>query len=157
MNFIHIAGHLGADPETRVTPGGQKVTNFRVACNLRRGKEDITVWYRVTVWGDRWDKMMPYLKKGSSVMIGGELGKPEIYNDRSGQPQVSLEITAEYIRFSPFGKGMGGDQQSRQGTAPQPATSGYGDSGYDMGDFGQAGVSAGVGQGHQTAEDDLPF
>ena len=28
MNFIHIAGHLGADPEVRFTSSGKKVTTF---------------------------------------------------------------------------------------------------------------------------------
>lgn len=104
MNLIQIMGHLGADPETRFTPSGQKVTNMRVAVTVRKGGKDETVWYRITIWGDRFDKMMPYFKKGSAIIVIGELGKPEIYNDREGRPQVSLEVTAEFIRFSPFGK-----------------------------------------------------
>jgi single-strand DNA-binding protein len=105
MNFIQIMGHLGADAETRVIPSGQKVTNLRIATSVRKGGKEETVWYKVTLWGDRFDKMMPYLKKGSSLIVYGELNKPEIYNDREGRPQISLEITAEFIRFSPFGKG----------------------------------------------------
>lgn len=119
MNFIQIMGHLGADPETRFTPSGQKVTNLRVATTVRRGGQDETVWYRVVIWGDRFDKMLPYLKKGSAIIVMGELGKPEVYNDKEGRPQVSLEITAETLRFSPFGKGdksssQEGDQQRLQ-------------------------------------------
>lgn len=111
MNFIQIMGRLGADPETRFTPSGQKVTNFRVAVSVRKGGKEETVWYRITVWGDRFDKMISYLKKGSAIIVVGELGKPEIYNDREGRPQVSLEVTAEFIRFSPFGKGDKADGQ----------------------------------------------
>ncbi|HSX38351.1 MAG TPA: single-stranded DNA-binding protein [Chlamydiales bacterium] len=108
MNFIHIAGHLGADPEVRFTSNGKKVTTLRVACRTRKGKNDDTIWWRVTIWGEQYDKMIPYLKKGSAIMVGGEFHKPEIFTDREGKSQVSLEITAYYIQFSPFGKPGGG-------------------------------------------------
>jgi single-strand DNA-binding protein len=104
MNLVQIAGHLGADAETRFTPNGQKVTNLRVAVNSRRNNKDETIWWRVTIWGDRFDKLLPYLKKGSAVIIVGEMSKPEIYTDKDGNPQVTLNMTAEMIKFSPFGK-----------------------------------------------------
>lgn len=112
MIIIEIAGHLGADPEVRFTPSGQKVTTFRVATNIRKSGKDETVWWRVTVWGERFDKMMPYLKKGSAVIVIGEMSKPEIYTDKEGRNQVSLDITAEMIRFSPFGKSDRSNQES---------------------------------------------
>lgn len=111
MNVIQLMGHLGADPETRFTPSGQKVTNLRVATAVRKGGKEETVWYRVTIWGDRFDKMLSFLKKGSAIIVVGELGKPEIYTDKEGKAQVALEVTAEFIRFSPFGKG---DKQGQE-------------------------------------------
>ena len=104
MNFINIAGHLGADPEVRYTSSGKKVTTLRVATRARKGGNEDTIWWRVTIWGDQFDKMIPYLKKGSPIVVFGELQKPEIFNDREGKPQISMEITASLIQFSPFGK-----------------------------------------------------
>lgn len=104
MNKITIAGHLGADPETRFTSTGKKVTTLRVAARTRRGNADDTIWWRVTIWGDQFEKMLPHFKKGSPIIVYGEIHKPEIFNDREGKPQVSLEITAVDIQFSPFGK-----------------------------------------------------
>lgn len=129
MIIIEIAGHLGADPEVRFTPGGQKVTTVRVATNTRRGGKDETVWWRVTVWGERFDKMMPYIKKGSAIIVVGEMGKPEIYTDKEGRPQVSLELTAEMIRFNPFGKSEKSNQegQGNQNTSQQSYSSSYGE------------------------------
>jgi single-strand DNA-binding protein len=127
MNFIHIAGHLGADPETRFTSSGKKVTTLRVATRTRKGQAEDTIWWRVTIWGEQYDKMIPYFKKGSPIVVAGELQKPEIFNDREGKPQTSMEITASYIQFSPFGKGSSG--QSAETTAessfqpPQKASS----------------------------------
>ena len=120
MNVIQIAGHLGNDPEVRFTPSGQKVTSFRVAARARGSNKegtDNTIWWNVTVWGERFDKMISYFKKGSSIIVVGEMRKPSIYTNRDGQPQPSMEITAEMLMFSPFGKSSsnGGANQQQQG------------------------------------------
>jgi single-strand DNA-binding protein len=105
MNQTMIAGHLGADPEVRFTSSGQKVTTLRVAARCRRGsKGDETIWWRVSIWGEQFDKMIPYFKKGSPIMVIGELNKPEIFTDRDGKPQISMSLTAYNLSFSPFGK-----------------------------------------------------
>lgn len=113
MNIVHIAGHLGADPEVRFTSSGQKVTTLRVAARARKGKTDETIWWRVTLWGEQYDKMVSFLKKGSSVMVVGELAKPEIFNDREGKPQIAMNVTAMNIQFSPFGKTQQGGQPAQ--------------------------------------------
>jgi len=104
MNLLELLGHLGSDPETRVTPNGNKVTTFRMATNVRRNGKDETIWWRVTLWGTEFDKMLPHLKKGSAVIVIGEMMKPEIYTDKNGAQQVGLNMTAHIMRFSPFGK-----------------------------------------------------
>lgn len=168
MNIFEIAGHLGRDPETRFTANGQKVTTFTVAVNHRRGgKEDVTMWVRVTVWGDRYDKMLPHLKKGSAVIVLGELQPPTIYSDKEGRQQVSMELTAEIIKFSPFGRSdRSGEEQTggyatnnrsgQQQTAYQD--SGYGDSS-SQGYGRNTPYASSHGQGSMsTADDDaLPF
>lgn len=132
MNTMHLAGNLGADPEVRFTPNGNKVTTLRLAAKARRSGSDETIWWRVTVWGDQFDKLIAHLKKGSSVMVIGDMHKPEIYTAKDGTPQVSLNMTAYNISFSPFGRSdrnpdeAQGGQVSSGGSAqaqPQPAMS----------------------------------
>lgn len=118
MHWVMIAGHLGTDPEERVTPGGQKLISFRMAVSVRRKGEDDTVWYRVTIWGDRFDRMLPHLKKGSAVIVSGEMSKPNVYTDKNGQPQVGLEVTAHSMEFPRFGKGQ---QEQPTGMTPVSA------------------------------------
>lgn len=117
MNQITIAGHLGADPEVRFTSSGQKVTTLRVGARVRKGtKGDETIWWRVTIWGEQFDKMIAYFKKGSPIIVIGELSKPEIFTNRDGSPQVSMNITAHHLMFSPFGRpeGQGGGQGTEE-------------------------------------------
>lgn len=153
MNFVFIAGHLGKDPETRFTADGTKVTTLVVATHSKKsGKED-TIWWRVTVWGDRFDKMMTYFKKGSAIMVKGELFKPETYVDKNGVVQIgSLEVRADSLHFSPFGKpDQNGQPSSNQShtSAPQHKEA--------------APVTAGTAMSHaahenfESEDDQLPF
>jgi len=124
MNQITIAGHLGADPEVRFTSSGQKVTTLRVAARVRKGaKGDDTIWWRVTIWGEQFDKMVAFLKKGSPIIVFGELSKPEIFTNREGSSQVSMNITAHHLLFSPFGRpdgqGSGQGEEAPGAHAPQ--------------------------------------
>lgn len=159
MNIIQIAGHLGADPETRFTPSGLKVTNLRVATKIYRNGKEETVWYRVTIWGDRFDKMLTHMKKGSAIIVVGEMNKPEIYTDREGRPQISLEITAEFIRFSPFGKP--GGQEGTPAAMPNTARGTYSAAPNPINSLAEssfAGSSAGTfgGDSHEE-EEEIPF
>lgn len=158
MNQITIAGHLGADPEVRFTSSGQKVTSIRVAARVRRTSKDSkddTIWWRVTVWGEQFDKIMPYFKKGSPIIVTGELSKPEIFTDREGRSQVSMNITANSLMFSPFGKPEGREQGS---SGEMGQGSPRGNAGANMGG-GMGGESA-FGQGKEDPamiEDEIPF
>lgn len=156
MNNIMIAGHLGADPESRFTADGRKVTSFRVATNVRKGGQDVTVWFRVSVWGDRFDKMMVHLKKGSAVIVQGEMAPPQIYTDKSGQPQVSIDINADRISFSPFGKG---DRASGTGSTATPAAGSFGEQtfGDDYESTGSFGATTGSGKGSYASDEKVPF
>jgi single-strand DNA-binding protein len=149
MNSITIIGHLGADPVTRFTANGQKVTSFTVATNSRKGGNDVTVWFRITVWGDRFDKMMSHLKKGSAIIVIGELQKPEIWTDKEGRPQITLEVTAETLRFSPLGRDRqgqeGGQANAYTRGAPAPSEG-----------FGEQTFGAGVARDNSN-EEEMPF
>jgi len=103
MNYIQIAGRLGRDPEIRHTQDGKRVTSLSVATSRKRKGQDSTVWYKVTIWGEHFEKLISYLKKGSAIVVIGDL-EAKVYTDKSGSPQISLEITPWNIGFSPFGK-----------------------------------------------------
>lgn len=138
MNVIQVIGNLGKDPETRFTPSGKKVTNLTIASNSKRGGKEETTWWRITIWGDTFDKMISYLKKGSYVMCIGEMHKPELFTNRDGQQQVSLEMTADSIRFlpgrpdKPAEKGQ--ESSGEESLYREPVAAGKGDSFLDDGD-----------------------
>lgn len=146
MNQITIAGHLGADPEVRFTSSGKKVTTLRVAARTRRGSKDKddTIWWRVTIWGEEYDNMIPHFKKGSPIIVHGVLSKPEIFTDREGRPQISMNITATSLEFSPFGR----PDQAGSGDKQAHAEPAY---------AGAQQVATGQGEASGHDDDDIPF
>lgn len=161
MNLVEIMGIVGADPEERTTPSGSKVVSFRIADNIRKGGgNEETIWWRVTIWGDQFDRMMPYIKKGSALVVHGEIRrKPEIYQDREGNSQVSMEVTATQLRFSPFGRSQnseeGSSRQSDNYSAPSASAPPSSAAMNSPGGFRPAvGSSAGM---DEFSEDNLPF
>lgn len=174
MFIVHIAGNLGRDPETRFTANGQKVTTFTVAVNQRKGKEDVTVWVRVTIWGDRFDKMVSFLKKGSGVIVTGRMNPPTTYVDKEGRTQVSVEVTAEMVEFNPFGKsdrsaegqqGIQHNQNQNQQYNQVPQAPHAGQGGYEQNygrspapsQSGNYAVGLGNDFDHSVDEENLPF
>lgn len=169
MFFVTLAGNLGKDPETRFTPSGQKVTTFSLAINQRKGKEEVTTWVRITVWGDRFDKMISFLKKGSSIIVSGRMNPPTSYTDKEGRTQISLEVTAEMLEFSPFGRSdrsaEGQTQGGHFGSNENTQSSQYSEGQFQTNSAPQYGKSqtpygspaSGQGQYTQTEEDALPF
>lgn len=153
MNHTTVAGHLGADPEVRFTSGGQKVTTLRVAAKARK---DETIWWKITLWGEQFDKLVSYLKKGSSVVVIGELMKPEVYTDREGKPQVSMNLVAFNVSFSPFGRGKGGEGGQNAQSNNQQSYGGD-NSGGGQGGFEAPAFENSFGGGVSGGDDEIPF
>jgi single-strand DNA-binding protein len=103
FNRITIVGYLGRDPELRYTPDGTPVCDFSVATTERRKDrsgepQDITTWFRVTVWRKQAELAGQYLAKGKQVYVEGRLIQKE-YQDRDGNTRYSLEVTASDVQF----------------------------------------------------------
>lgn len=70
MNNLTIAGNIGKDATTRTTQGGESVTSFSVAVSEGRDK---TTWFDCSIWGERGEKLAPYLRKGGRVTVSGRV------------------------------------------------------------------------------------
>lgn len=103
FNRITIVGNLGRDPELRFTPQGTAVCNFTLATNeKKRDKtgdlQDVTTWFRVTLWNKLAENASKYLTKGSQVYIEGRL-RVEEWTDRDGKNRFTLEVQATDMQF----------------------------------------------------------
>ena len=161
LNRVMLFGNLGADPDLRVTPGGQAILKLRLATNesyLDRNnvRQERTEWHRVTIWGRRAEALGKILQKGDSLFIEGRLQTSSY--EKNGEKRYSTEVVANNVVLPGRGRGEGAGAPREGGGAPRreaPRAAGGGggdvppEAPYD--DFGQGGGPAGGG------EDDIPF
>lgn len=113
FNKIIIVGNLGRDPELRYTPQGTAVCNFSVATSdKRRDKagefQEVTTWFRVTLWEKKAEVASKYLTKGTAVYIEGRL-RVEEWTDRDGKNRHTLEVQGTDMQFLGSGGGRSDD------------------------------------------------
>jgi single-strand DNA-binding protein len=143
FNTIILVGNLGRDPELRYTPQGTPVCSFTLATNERRKDkagetQDITTWFRVTLWGRQAETASQYLTKGRPVYVMGRL-RVEEWTDRDGKARHTLEVHATDMQFIGTRGEEGGQGHARS----------------DAGTSSQAG--RGPSSEPDITDDDIPF
>jgi|ERR1700712_1721302 single-strand DNA-binding protein len=101
VNKVILVGNLGADPEVRTLPSGNKVVNLSVATsenwrdkNSGERKEK-TEWHRVVIFSEGLAKVAEqYLRKGSKVYLEGAL-QTRKWQDQSGADKYSTEVVLQ--------------------------------------------------------------
>src|SRR5687767_5813216 len=122
INKVIIVGNLGADPETRYTPGGDAVTNIRVATTDKwKAKasgemKEATEWHRIAFFGRLAEVAGEYLKKGSQVYIEGSL-RTRKWQDKDGQDRYSTEIRGDVMQMLGRREGGGAPREDSGGSA----------------------------------------
>lgn len=103
LNSVVIAGNLTRDPVFRQTTSGTPVVNFSIASN-RKYRDANNQWQEevcyvgVVVWNKLADSCTNRLKKGSAVLIDGEL-QSHLFKNDDGISRNIVEIKARRIQF----------------------------------------------------------
>ena len=103
LNSVIIAGNLTRDPVFRQTTNGTPVVNFSIASN-RKYRDANNQWQEevcyvgVVAWNRLADSCTNRLKKGSAVLIDGEL-QSHIFKNDDGVTRNIVEIKARRIQF----------------------------------------------------------
>ena len=128
LNKVMLLGNLGADPELRVTPGGQPVLKLRLATtesylDKSNTRQERTEWHSITVWGKRGEALSKILSKGSSIFVEGSIRTSSYEKD--GEKRYRTEVVAQNIILSGGRRsgdmeagGGGGGARSGGGRAP---------------------------------------
>lgn len=116
FNKITIVGYLGRDPELKYTPSGTAVCDFSIATTERKGRgsdaEEITTWFRVSLWGKQAEAASQYLQKGKLIYVEGRLSQRS-YTNKAGEQKTSLEVHGTDFQFV----GKRGDDEPRAAAA----------------------------------------
>ena len=103
INSVVIAGNLTKDPVFRQTTNGTPVVNFSIASN-RKYRDANNQWQEevcyigIVAWNRLADSCTNRLKKGSAVLIDGELQSHSFKSD-DGFARNIVEIKARRIQF----------------------------------------------------------
>lgn len=120
MKQIAITGNIGKDAVTRAIQAGDKVTSWSVAVEERNGQEKRSIWFDCNLWGNRGEKLAPYLKKGGKVSVSGEL------STREHEGKTYLTVNVDRVTLAggkPEGNvDAGGYQSEPRGGASKPPT-----------------------------------
>lgn len=103
INYVIVAGNLTKDPIFRQTTNKTPVVNFSVASN-RRYKDSSNQWQEdvcyigIVAWNRLAESCKDRLKKGSAVLVDGELQSRSWKTDE-GHNRSIVEIKARRIQF----------------------------------------------------------
>lgn len=138
-NKVIMMGRLTRDPELKTTPSGVSVCTFSIAVDRRfqsKGEEKKTDFFNIVAWRQSGEFVSRYFKKGSLILVEGELQTRQ-YTNKDGVNVTVTEINAEQVSFT--GEKARDGAQSGNNAAPAAAQTAGGANDY-------AGVS-----------DDYPF
>lgn len=95
-NNISVFGSLGKDPELKFSSNGNPILKFSLADNVGFGDKKNTNWYNVVSFRKGVDKLSEFLRKGSKVVVYGELRVTKTTSD-AGVKYTNVDIVANDI------------------------------------------------------------
>lgn len=90
-NSFNAPVTLGRKPEIKQLPSGASVLVFSAANNVGFGDKQQTIWLNCQLFGQRGEKIAPYLDKGSKVWVTGEMTIRE-YTGKDGTAKYSVDL-----------------------------------------------------------------
>lgn len=101
LSKIHLMGHVGRDAELKYSQNQTSILQFSLAVTHknRSGGEDETNWFRCSVFGQRAEKLAPYIVKGTPLYVDGVFKHRE-YEKRDGGNGFSLDVKVDSLEFA---------------------------------------------------------
>lgn len=117
MNFQELV-RLGGDATVRYTQAGKPVLGFRAAYDTGWGDRKRTEWLDCSLWGERGEKLVEYLTKGSQVVVIGTVGTKEY----EGKISLALDVSeVKLVGGKPEKSEAPKRKESKQDTAKSDA------------------------------------
>lgn len=121
LNRVLLLGNLGADPELRVTQGGEAILKLRLATtenylDRNNARQERTEWHQITMWGKRGEALAKFLQKGDRLFVEGRIQTSSYEKD--GEKRYRTEVVATNVILN-GGNGNGASQSNGNGRTEQ--------------------------------------
>jgi single-strand DNA-binding protein len=103
MNRVFLLGHLGQNPEVKLSQNGKPYTRLslatnRVWTNAEDERQEKSDWHSVFVWGPLAEQCCHSLRKGSLVFVEGSLTYWKVAKTTNGTQYMNA-IHGHEVRF----------------------------------------------------------
>ncbi len=116
FNSCTFTGYVGRDPECKYFESGTAVAEFTIAISYpkrRNAEEKEALWLSVKVWGKQVDNVANLIKKGSHVLLQGEL-EQETW-EKDGDKRSKLVLSCRSFQLLDSKAQAGGGNASSGG------------------------------------------
>lgn len=108
MNVVVLAGHMTRDPELmRVGSENTPLCKFGLAVSRKYKDKEEVCFVDCEMWGTRAETLSHFLRKGSPIIVQGELRLDQWDDRETGQKRSKHKIRVENFSFA--GKKPDGD------------------------------------------------
>jgi single-strand DNA-binding protein len=116
-NRVTLVGNIARDPDLRYVATGSAVTKFTLAVNRRKKEADAADYIDVVTWDKLAETSNTYLKKGSLVLIEGQL-TIRAYESKGGEKHKAGEVVMSVLQMLVRRTKGGDDAESAAEIAP---------------------------------------
>lgn len=116
-NHVTLMGNATRDPELRYTPGGTAVCDLSIAVNRRwtdkqtnEKKEEVS-FIDCIIWARAAEVVAEYIKKGSPILVDGELRQERWQDKESGKNRSKIKVHVKSFQFVGGKKEDGGGSE----------------------------------------------
>lgn len=121
FNSCTFTGYVGKDPECKYFESGTAVAEFSIAISYPKrkgGEEKEALWLGVKVWGKQVDNVANLIKKGSHVLLQGEL-EQETW-EKEGEKRSKLVLSCRSFQLLDTKSQAGGNTSSGGKSSGKP-------------------------------------
>lgn len=97
MINITVSGNVGKDSELK-NLNGYNCLCFSIASTKKVKGENQTIWVNCKIWGERSEKLQPYILKGTSMVVNGD-ASVNAYIKQDGTADGSINVNVTDFQF----------------------------------------------------------
>ena len=100
MIKLIVSGRVGQDAELK-SVGDTTVCSFSVAHTEKiygANPSEKTIWVGCNVWGERGEKLKPFITKGTYIVVEGS-GGVNAYTQKNGEPAAIINCRVTSLEF----------------------------------------------------------